>query len=145
MNVRPVEPRLYLSTGVTVNLISPAVRVVVTNFHSFQNLVVNDHPAACYLPRFGRLGMETKERSVDYAGHRIRVVAKSEGARLYVDNELLDVTNDLYGSEDQATLVGVFGEGDKFQIEVFVKPPTLQAAIRVNEQWAVGDQLHAVA
>jgi hypothetical protein len=40
--------------------------------------------------------MHAKERSVDYAGHRIRVVAKSEGARLYVDNELLDVTNDLY-------------------------------------------------
>lgn len=32
---------------------------------------------------FGRLGME-KERSLDYAGHRIRVMAKSEGARLYV-------------------------------------------------------------
>jgi hypothetical protein len=47
---------------------------------------------------FGRLGTE-KEQSVDYAGHRIRVVAKSEGARLYVDNELPDVTNDLYANE----------------------------------------------
>jgi hypothetical protein len=84
-----------------------------------------------------------KERSVDYAGHRIRVVAKSEGARLYVDNELLDLTNDLYASEEEATLVGVFGDG--FQIEVFVKPATLEVAIRVNEQWVVGGELHAVA
>jgi hypothetical protein len=89
--------------------------------------------------------MDTKERSVDYAGHRIRVVAKSGGARLYVDNELLDVTNDLYASEEEATLVGVFGEEDKIRIEAYVKPATLEAAIRVNEQWVVGDQLHAVA
>jgi hypothetical protein len=97
------------------------------------------------MSRFGRVGMDTKERSVDYARHRIRVVAKSEGGRLYVDNELLDVTNDLYANEDEATLVGVFGEDDKFRIEVFVKPATLEAAIRVNDQWVVGDQLHAVA
>ena len=89
--------------------------------------------------------METKERSVDYAGHRIRVVAKSEGARLYVDNELLVATNDLYASEEEATLVGVFGEEDKFLIEVFVKPATLEVAIRVNDQWVVGGKLHAVA
>jgi hypothetical protein len=89
--------------------------------------------------------METKERLVDYAGHRIRVVAKSEGARLFVDNELLDVTNDLYASEEEATLVGVFGEEDGFRIEAFVKPVTLETAIRVNEQWVVGGQLHAVA
>ena len=89
--------------------------------------------------------MDTKERSVDYAGHRIRVVAKPEGARLYVDNELLDTTNDLYASEEEATLVGVFGKEDGFRIEAFVKPETLEAAIRVNEQWVVGDQLHAVA
>jgi hypothetical protein len=86
--------------------------------------------------------MDTKERSVDYA---IRVIATSEGARLYVDKELLDVTNDLYASEDEATLVGVCGEEDTFRIEVFVKPATLEAAIRVNEQWVVGHRLHAVA
>jgi hypothetical protein len=89
--------------------------------------------------------VETKEHSVDYAGHRIRAIAKSEGARLYVDNELLDLTNDLYASEEEATLVGVFGEDDRFRIEVFVKPSTLEAAIRVNEQWVVGGELHAVA
>jgi hypothetical protein len=85
-----------------------------------------------------------KERSVDYAGHRIRVVAKPEGARLYIDDELADVTNDLYASDEEAALVGVFGEEDKFRIEVFVKPSTLEATIRVNEQWVVGG-LHAVA
>jgi hypothetical protein len=60
-------------------------------------------------------------------------------------DELTDVTNDLYANEDQATLVGVFGEEDKLRIEVFVKPTTLEALIRVNDQWVVGDQLHAVA
>jgi hypothetical protein len=56
---------------------------------------------------------------------------------------LVDVTNDLYASEDEVTLVGVFGDG--FQIEVFVKPTTLEASIRVNDQWVVGGELHAVA
>jgi hypothetical protein len=89
--------------------------------------------------------MDTKERSLDYAGHRIRVLAKPEGARLYIDDELADVTNDLYANEDEATLVGVFGEEDKFRIEVFVKPTTLEVSIRVNDQWVVGGELHAVA
>jgi hypothetical protein len=59
--------------------------------------------------RFGRL-VWIKERSVEHAGHRIRVVANSDRARLYVDKELLDVTNDLYASEDEATPVGVYGK-----------------------------------
>jgi hypothetical protein len=88
--------------------------------------------------------MNTKEGSVDHGGHLIRVVVKAEGARLYVDNELVGVTNDLYASEEEATLVGVCGEEDKFQIEAFVKPVTLEVAIRVNDQWVVGG-LHAVA
>jgi hypothetical protein len=59
---------------------------------------------------------------------------------------LLDVTNDLYASEDQATLVGVLGENDhKLRSEAFVKPSTPEVAIQVNEQWVVGDQLRAVA
>jgi hypothetical protein len=47
------------------------------------------------------------------------------------DNELLDSTKDLYASEEEATLVGVFGKEDEFQIEVFVKPETMESAIRV--------------
>jgi hypothetical protein len=89
--------------------------------------------------------MDTKVRTVEYAGHEIRVVATSEAARIYVDNELLDITNDLYASEDEATLVGIFGDDDGLRIEVFIKPSSLEAAIRVNYQWIVGDQLHAVA
>jgi hypothetical protein len=50
-----------------------------------------------------------------WAGHAGDV---SAGARLYVDNELLDVTNALYANEDEATLVGVCGEEDEFRIEV---------------------------
>jgi hypothetical protein len=69
--------------------------------HGLKNPAANDVPARANVP-FGGLSVESKERSVDYAGHRIRVVAKSEGARLYVDNELLDVTNDLYASEEEA-------------------------------------------
>jgi hypothetical protein len=42
------------------------------------------------------------EWNVTYAKHQIRVVKTSTGcARLYVDGELLDTTNDLYASERQ--------------------------------------------
>ena len=68
-----------------------------------------------------------------------------ESARLYVDDELLDSTNDLYGSEDDATLAGVFGEKDEY-IEVFIKPlNTAQVAIRINGEWISGNQTSAVA
>jgi hypothetical protein len=90
------------------------------------------------------MGME-KEWSANYQGHHIRGVAKSEGARLSVDNELLDVTNDLCASEEEATPVGVCGEEDAIRIEAFVKPVTLDVAIRVNDQWVVGGEVHAVA
>jgi hypothetical protein len=60
-----------------------------------------------------------KEWNVAFVKHQIRVVKTStNGARLYVDGELLDTTNDLYASEGEATLVGVFGEDDKFRVEV---------------------------
>jgi hypothetical protein len=35
-------------------------------------------------------------------------------------------TGDLYASEEEATLVGVYGEAAKIRIEVFVKPATLK-------------------
>jgi hypothetical protein len=48
--------------------------------------------------------MNPKEWNVSYAKHQIRVVkTPTDGARLYVDGELLDTTNDLYASEGEAT------------------------------------------
>jgi hypothetical protein len=67
----------------------------------------------------------------------------SGGARLFVDDELLGSTNDLYASEDEATLVGVFAHND---VEAFVKPSKkLEVSIRVNAEWVTGDKAYAVA
>ena len=47
------------------------------------------------------------EWNVSYSKRQIRVVkTPTSGARLYVDDELLDTANDLYASEGEATLVG---------------------------------------
>ena len=86
--------------------------------------------------------MPANELTVAYANHTIHVVrTPSGGARLYVNKELVDTTNDLDASEDEATLVGVFGE--YLQVEAFVKPS--QISVRVNGQWVTGDQAYAVA
>jgi hypothetical protein len=53
---------------------------------------------------------------------------------------LVDLTNDLEASEDEATLVGVIGD---LLVEAFVKPSEI--LIRVNGAWATGDQAYAVA
>lgn len=89
----------------------------------------------------------TNEWNATHAGHKICVVkTDSGGARLYVDGELLDTTNDLYASEGEATLVGVFGLNDEFQVEAFVRPSAeAEAEIRVNGQWVTGDKIYAVA
>ena len=91
--------------------------------------------------------MTAKEWSVIHAKHQIRVVKTlSGGALLYVDSELLDTTNDLYASEGEPTLVGVFGKNDEFRVEVFVHPSEhSEAEIRVNGEWIAGDQVYAVA
>jgi hypothetical protein len=91
--------------------------------------------------------MPANEWNVAYAKHQIRVVkTQSDGARLYVDSELLDTTNDLYASEGEPTLVGVFGENGGFQVEAFVRPSEhAEAEIRVNGQWIAGEQVYAVA
>jgi len=48
--------------------------------------------------------MPANECKVSYAKHQICVVkTPTDGARLYVDGELLDTTNDLYASEGEAT------------------------------------------
>jgi hypothetical protein len=87
------------------------------------------------------------EWNVAYAKHQIRVVkTPTDGARLYVDGELLDTTNDLFTSEGEATLVGVFGENDAFRVEAFVRPSEhAEAEIRVNSEWIAGDQVYAIA
>jgi hypothetical protein len=53
--------------------------------------------------------MPANELTVSYANHEIRVVkTPTDGARLHIDGKLLDVTNDLFESEDEPTLVGMF-------------------------------------
>ncbi len=91
--------------------------------------------------------MRTNEWSIVYANHKIRVVKTSSGgARLYLNNELVDTANDLYASEGEPTLVGVFGENDQFRIEAFVRPSEhAEAEIRVNGEWVAGNQVYAVA
>jgi hypothetical protein len=90
--------------------------------------------------------MPACELYVTYQNHQICVVrTKWETARLYVDDELLDFTNDLYMSEDGPTLMGLFGPNDA-HIEVFIKrAKTEQVAIRVNGVWISGNQAYAVA
>jgi hypothetical protein len=91
--------------------------------------------------------MPINEWNVVHAKHQIRVVkTPTDGARLYVDDELLDTTNDLYASEGEATLVGVFGEDDEFRVEAFLTPSEhAEAEIRVNGEWISGDKVYAVA
>jgi hypothetical protein len=91
--------------------------------------------------------MPISELNVSYSTHHICIVKTHWGsARLYVDDELLDSTIDLYASEDEATLVGVFGENEEFRIEVLIQPlKTAQVAIRINGEWISGGQASAVA
>ena len=90
--------------------------------------------------------MPASELNVAYGKYQICVVKTDWGsARLYIDDELIDSTNDLFASEDEAALVGVFGEKDEY-IEVFIKPlKTAEVAIRVNGEWISGNQTSAVA
>jgi hypothetical protein len=86
--------------------------------------------------------MPENELTVSYADHEIRVVkTPTDGARLYIDGKLLDVTNDLFASEDEPTLVGMFG--DNTQVEAFVKPT--QVSVRVDGEWVAGEQAYAAA
>lgn len=89
----------------------------------------------------------THDWTVTYATRQIRVVrTDSGGARLYVDDELLDVTNDLYGSQDDATLAGVLSDNEMFRVEVFITPTMApHAAVHVNGVCITGDQVYAVA
>ncbi len=86
--------------------------------------------------------MPANELTVSYADHEIRVVkTPKDGARLYIDEKLIDVTNEPFASEDEPTLVGMFGAN--IQVEAFVKPT--QVSVRVDGKWLVGEQAYAVA
>lgn len=91
--------------------------------------------------------MPTHEWNIVHTNHQIRVMkTPSGGARLYVDDELIDTTNDLYASEGEATLVGVFGDNDEFRVESFVRPDDdTETEVRVNGKWIAGNQVLAVA
>jgi hypothetical protein len=53
---------------------------------------------------------------------------------------------DLYASEGEGTLVGVFGEKDEFQVEAFARASEdMETEIRVNGKWIAGNQVLAVA
>jgi hypothetical protein len=90
--------------------------------------------------------MPACEVYVTYQNHQICVVRTNWAtARLYVDDELLDITSDLYASGVGPTLMGLFGANDA-HIEVFIKPAkSEQVAIRVNGVWICGNRAHAVA
>jgi hypothetical protein len=90
--------------------------------------------------------MPASELHVTYQNHQISVVrTRWETARLYVDDELLDITSDLYASGVGPTLMALCGENDA-HIEVFIKPAkTEQVSIRVNGVWICGNQAYAVA
>jgi hypothetical protein len=91
--------------------------------------------------------MQTKEWNVTFADHAIRLVAAGNGAKLFVDGQLLDSTNDLYASAGEPTLVGSFGENDGYVIGAMVVPFDVPLAeIRINNQHVAGDlQLAAKA
>jgi hypothetical protein len=92
--------------------------------------------------------MRTREWNLTYSRHKIRVMtAPNEGAKLFVDDELLDSTNDLYACGEEPTLVGMVGEDDElFQIDVHIKPlETPLAEIRVNGERIGGDLSLAIA
>jgi hypothetical protein len=84
--------------------------------------------------------MRAKEWNTVHGGHKIRVAVYSNGAELFIDDELADTTNDLYASGEEPALVGVFGPHDEFQVGVHIAPLEIPLAeIRVNGQRIVGD------
>jgi|HubBroStandDraft_1064217.scaffolds.fasta_scaffold420068_2 hypothetical protein len=69
-----------------------------------------------------------KQWTAKYGVHDIQLISKDNGtAELYIDNELVDSTNDLYASETEPALVGMIGD---VQVSAFVTPET--GAIRIE-------------
>ena len=109
-----------------------------------ESLNTAKYPPHAFNPRPALFIPQLNEWTVTYGQHQIRVVrTSSDGARLYVDDELLDTSNDLFASGDEPTLVGTFGEPEMV-VEVFVKPSE-KTAIRVNGKWVTGAQVYAAA
>ncbi len=85
--------------------------------------------------------MPANELVVVHANHAIQVVkTPTGGARLYVDGELIDTTNDLYASEEGPALVGVV---DEMLVEAFAMPSEI--LVRVAGKRVAGDQAYAAA
>lgn len=85
--------------------------------------------------------MSANELIVVHANHSIQVVkTPNGGGRLYVNGDLIDTANDLYASEEEATLVGVV---DGMLVEAFVMPSEI--LVRVAGKQVTGDQAYAVA
>ena len=91
--------------------------------------------------------MQPKEWNVVHSGHDIRVIATSGGAKLYIDGEYTDATNDLFSAGDEPALVGFFGDDHEFAVHVYIKlMETPLVEIRVNGEFVGGDRLsYAVA
>jgi hypothetical protein len=62
-------------------------------------------------------------------------------ARAFILATRVDLTNDLFTSEDEPTLVGMLGEN--IQVEAFLRPT--QISVRVNGEWVAGEHAYAAA
>lgn len=92
--------------------------------------------------------MRPTKWNVVHAGHLIHVTTTaSGGAKLFVDDECADTTNDLHTAEPEPALVGFFGDNHEFAVDVYIKPlETPLVEIRINGEFAGGDRLnYAVA
>jgi len=62
-------------------------------------------------------------------------------ARAFILATRVDLTKDLFTSEDEPTLVGMLGEN--IQVEAFLRPT--QISVRVNGEWVAGEHAYAAA
>lgn len=76
-------------------------------------------------------------------GHLIHVTTTASGsAKLFIDDDCADTTNDLFAVGDASALIGFFGENHEFAVDVYIKPPETPLV----EEFAGGDRLnYAVA
>lgn len=92
--------------------------------------------------------MQPTKWNAVHDGHLIHVTTTAtRGAKLFIDDECADTTNDLFAAGDAPALVGFFGENHEFAVDVYIKPlETPLVEIRVNGEFVGGDRLnYAVA